>query len=459
MDHSLRLTEAQNRDLQRHLFPGDGREAVALLLCGRRQGSERHIFTTRKVVPIPHESCASRQDGRVTWSTDFVDELIKEAFGKEQAIVKVHSHPGDSRKFSSLDDNSDRAFFESVASILGDGLCHASLVMLPSGEIFGRVVENGAIGDDLSSVLVVGDDLNIWTECRSRGREGFTLRQAQAFGQGTTSKLRSLAVAIVGCSGTGSIVAEQLARLGVGKLVLVDPDVVEEKNLNRILNSGKEDSYFKRYKVHAIASAIARMGFAQEVEPFPLNLATRDAVFAVAGCDVAFGCMDGVEGRHLLNRLATFYCLPYFDVGVRLDADGFGGISSVAGAVQYLQPGCSSLLSRGLYTMSQVEAEEMRRMNPELYARHRGEGYLRGIVEGRPAVISINMFFASLAVNEFLARIHPYRNRPNSEFAYVGGNLTEVALLTEPEGAECAVLKRHVGMGDVEPLLERSILS
>jgi hypothetical protein len=109
--------------------------------------------------------------------------------------------------------------------------------------------------------------------------------------------------------------------------------------------------------------------------------------------------------------------------------------------------------------MSQVEAEEMRRMNPALYARHRGEGYLRGIIEGRPAVITINMFFASLAVNEFLARIHPYRNRPNSEFAYVGGNLTEVALLTESEGVECAVLKQHVGMGDVEPPLERSILS
>ncbi|MGO9269263.1 MAG: HesA/MoeB/ThiF family protein [Terriglobia bacterium] len=388
-----------------------------------------------------------------------MDELIKEARGKEQAIVKVHSHVGDFRKFSPLDDNSDRSLFESVASLLEDGLCHASLIMLTSGEIFGRVVENGAIGDGLSSVMVVGDDLKIWTGNRTREPETFTVRQAQAFGQGTTGKLRSLAVAIVGCSGTGSIVAEQLARLGVGKLVLVDPDIIEERNLNRILNSGKEDAYLNRYKVHAIASAIARMGFGQEVVPLSLNLATRTAVFAVAACDAVFGCMDGVEGRHLLNRLATFYCLPYFDVGVRLDADGLGGVASVAGAVHYLQPGRSSLLSRGLYTMAQVEAEEMRRMNPELYARHRDEGYLRGIVEERPAVITVNMFFASLAVNEFLARLHPYRNRPNSDYAYVGGNLAEVALLSEPEGPECAILKHRVGTGDVEPLLERSILS
>jgi tRNA A37 threonylcarbamoyladenosine dehydratase len=102
--------------------------------------------------------------------------------------------------------------------------------------------------------------------------------------------------------------------------VLVDPDRVEEKNLNRILNSGKEDAYLGRHKVYALASAIARMGLGQEVLPMPMNLISREAVMRVAECDVVFGCMDGVEGRHMLNRLATFYTLPYFDVGVRLDA-------------------------------------------------------------------------------------------------------------------------------------------
>ena len=58
---------------------------------------------------------------------------------------------------------------------------------------------------------------------------------------------------------------EQLARLGIGKLVLIDPESVEDKNLNRVLNSGKEDAYLSRFKVHVLASAIARMGFAQEV--------------------------------------------------------------------------------------------------------------------------------------------------------------------------------------------------
>src|SRR6185369_11165143 len=106
---------------------------------------------------------------------------------------------------------------------------------------------------------------------------------------------------------------------------------------------------------------IARMGLGQEVVPLAENLISPEAVMRVAECDLVFGCMDGVEGRHLLNRLATFYTMPYIDVGVRLDADGRGGIDQISGAVHYLQPGKSSLHSRGVYNMDRVNAEEIHR--------------------------------------------------------------------------------------------------
>jgi hypothetical protein len=61
-----------------------------------------------------------------------------------------------------------------------------------------------------------------------------------------------------------------------------------------------------------------------------------------------------------------------------------------------------------IYSLDQVQAEEMRRTNPEFYERQRGEGYLRGVVGNRPAVISVNMFYAALAVNDFLARLHSH---------------------------------------------------
>jgi hypothetical protein len=458
MKYALRMTDAQHGALRSHLFPGDGNEAVALLLCGRRNGIDRHILTVKKLVPIPHDQCDRRPD-RVTWPTDFVDPLLGEAYGRGYAIVKVHCHGIDYRRFSRTDDESDKALFSAVTSLLNDGLPHASVIMLPDGELFGRMLgEDGAVVAPLASVMTVGDDLRIWTEHRP-SLTSFSVRHAQAFGSGTTEILRTLSVAVVGCSGTGSVVVEQLARLGVGRIVLVDPDIVEEKNLNRILNSGKEDAYLGRPKVHVLASAIARMGLGQEVIPLQKNLLTPEAVRAVAECDLVFGCMDGVEGRHVLNRLATFYLMPYFDVGVRLDADGAGGIDRIAGAVHYLQPGLSSLLSRGVYDMKRVDAEAMRRTDPEMYRRLVREGYLRGVDEDRPAVVSVNTFFAALVVNEFLARLHPYRNQPNAEYAYVGANLSEMQFFPEGESAPCPVLQKHVGRGDVVPLLERASLS
>lgn len=453
------MTEPQRAAIQSHLFPGDRKEAVALLLCGRRNGTDRHVFTVRRIVTVPYNVCDRRTD-RITWPTDLVDDLLNEIYGKQKAIIKIHSHPFEYRQFSQTDDQSDRVLYSSITSLLADDLPHASVVMLPDGEMFGRVIGNeGTFISPLASIMAVGDDLRIYGHISASAADGFTLRHAQAFGSGTTQILRNLSVAVIGCSGTGSIVVEQLARLGVGRLVLVDPDPVEDKNLNRILNSRKEDAYLSRPKVHVLASAIARMGLGQEVIPIAENLISPVAVQRVAECDVAIGCMDGAEGRHMLNRLATFYTMPYIDVGVRLDADGNGGIDQIAGAVHYLQPGKSSLLSRGVYTMDRVNAEEIRRTNPELYRRRIKEGYLRGVEEDRPAVISVNMFFASLAVNELLARIHGYRNRSNTEYAWTAGSLTEMQFYPEPESAPCSVLERHVGRGDVIPLLERPALS
>lgn len=460
MNHSLRITEAQHGELRAHLFPGDGNEAAALLLCGRRQGQDGHILTAQEVLLIPHDACTVRKPDQITWPTRFVDTLLEKAYGRGRAIVKVHSHGEGYRFFSAVDDESDRNLFSSVASLLGDELPHASCIMLPCGELFGRVLDGDGLPlAALGKVTCVGDDIRIWEDQISSGVREFTRRHAQAFGSGTIHRLGRLSAVVVGCSGTGSIVVEQLARLGIGKLVLIDPDVVEEKNLNRILNTSKEDADSGRSKVEVLAAAIDRLGLGQKVVTFQTNLASKEAVLAAAECDIAFGCMDSVEGRHLLNRLATFYLMPYFDVGVRLDADGKGGIDGIAGAVHYLQPGKSSLLSREVYSIEEVEAEALKRVNPAMYESQRAQGYLRGVNEDRPAVISVNMLFASLAVNEFLARLHPYRNQPNSDFACVQGNLSEMVIIPEPEGTECARLRKHVGRGDTTPVLDMPALS
>lgn len=118
MNYHLRLTQAQHGLLQSHLFPGDHKEAVALLLCGRRRGESRHIFTVREVHPVPYADCIIRKEDQVTWDTQHIDALVQRAFNKGLAIVKVHSHPTGNDQFSLVDDESDASILPPLPASL-----------------------------------------------------------------------------------------------------------------------------------------------------------------------------------------------------------------------------------------------------------------------------------------------------------------------------------------------------
>ena len=257
-----------------------------------------------------------------------------------------------------------------------------------------------------------------------------------------------------GDADTGSIVIEQLARNCVGELVVVDPDAVEDKNLNRILNSTAMDAADRANKAKVQARAVSAMQLGTRVHTFGTDLLDRGVIEALSTCDVLFGCMDSVDGRHVLNKLASTYVIPLIDIGVRLDADGNGGIDSIWLAVHTVQPGGSSLLSRRVYSQEDLQAAFLRRTDPRAYEQQRKLGYVKGVMVDRPAVISVNMEAASAAVNEFLARVHPYRVAPNGRFA------VRRICLSDPEASEalgdgepCRAMARVVGLGDEEPLL------
>ena len=185
---------------------------------------------------------------------------------KNLAVIKIHSHPNGFSSFSMRDDGADQELFESVFGWMNSADPHASLVMLPNGELFGRAVWPGPYWEPLDLITVAGDDLKLWLPSSEESETVAALiRNEQAFGRGTMNLLRRLRIGVVGCSGTGSPVIEQLARLGVGTLVIVDPQCVEEKNLNRILNSTWRDAVEGRPKVEVLRRAIESIGLGTRV--------------------------------------------------------------------------------------------------------------------------------------------------------------------------------------------------
>ncbi len=243
--------------------------------------------------------------------------------------------------------------------------------------------------------------------------------------------------------------------------MLIDPDHVGDENLPRIPNTTAADASASALKLDVMARAVRSMGLGTVVETYPVNVAdSPEAVCALAGTDILIGCVDSVEGRHVANRIAAFYNLPFLDVGVKLIADGRGAIQEVCGAVYYMQPDGASLMDRGVYTPERLRAEATKRTDPAAYEDLRKSKYIEGVDEARPAVVSVNTQFASMLVNELLARLHPYRLENNSEYAIIRHSLAQMHTYYEPEAADGPrSFARLVGRGDASPLLDMPSLS
>lgn len=460
--HTLSLTAAQHLILMKHLFPGDGKEAVAIALCGRREGTRRYRLLAREVHLIPYDVCSVRTAVRVTWPTEWIEPLLEKAAKHGLSVVKIHGHPGGYPRFSDTDDIGDAELLPMIQSWVEHDIPHGSAVMLPDGEMFGRVFASTLGFIAFGGINVVGPDLHYWYADTGSALPSFVASHAQAFGEGTTQLFRKLSFAVIGCSGTGSPVVEQLVRLGAGEIILVDDDSVEDRNVNRILNSTMEDARNNRQKAEVLGDAIERIGLDTRVIRITKNLWDPLVIEEVAQADIVIGSMDSIDGRYLLNLLATYYVLPYFDIGVLLDAvpNGTerGRIREICGTVHYLQPGLSSLMSRGLFSMKDVADAGLRRRDPAAHAQQVKEGYIRGVHIQRPAVISVNMYAASLAINDLLARLHSYREEPNNSIASIEFSLSSLEMFTEPEGEPCPILKSCVGKGDTTPLLDTTEL-
>jgi proteasome lid subunit RPN8/RPN11 len=458
----LAISGRHHRQLAAHLFPGDGNEAVAFALCGRARRRDLELLVVQDIVPIPHEACRVRTPHTVAWPGAAMEPVLARAAARGLAVVKVHSHPTGYEWFSTTDDVAERDMFPSVFAWLDTDAPLASLIMLPDGRLVGRAVLESGDGLPLDGIRIAADDFKFLQYGHEESEAvvpDHGMRIAQTFGERTFRLLRRLRIGVVGASGTGSIVIEQLARNCVGELVVVDPDEVEDKNLNRILNSTATDAAVRANKAMVQTRAVNAMKLGTRVRTFSSDLLEREVVEALSTCDVLFGCMDSVDGRHVLNKLASTYVIPLIDVGVRLDADGHGGIDSIWLAVHTVLPGGSSLLSRRVYSQEDLQAAFLRRTDPHAYEQQRKLGYVKGVMVDRPAVISVNMEAAGAAVNEFLARVHPYRVAPNGRFAVRRISLSDPEVSESlGDGEPCRAMARVVGLGDEEPLLGLPLL-
>lgn len=120
-------------------------------------------------------------------------------------------------------------------------------------------------------------------------------------GQDGQARVARSKVVIIGCGALGAVQAEILSRAGVGNLVLVDRDFVEESNLQRQIMFEESDALNRLPKAVAAASRIARVNSSIQVEPLVTDVNFENVEEIVAGADVVLDGTDNFETRFLIN--------------------------------------------------------------------------------------------------------------------------------------------------------------
>jgi hypothetical protein len=385
-------------------------EAGAVLLAGVVHSSEGLRLLGRELHWVPDEA----YDRRTSRSLSIRSEGYVAALARAEKIgatpIWLHTHPGSNGIpiRSEYDEVVDDAL-QSTFRIRSGSEIYASLVFSPAGQWFrftGDVWEDGEQPTTcVTRTFIVGPRWSLLAPDNSpvelRVPTLFD-RQVRAFGGGIQRVLSQLRVGVVGCGGTGSAVSEQLTRLGIRSLLLIDPEELSESNVTRVYGSTPAGEGYA--KVDVLADHLEQIAPDATIERCRGTITAEPVARLLAGCDVVFGCTDDNAGRLILSRFSSYYLTPVIDAGVLLSSSG-GQLEGIDGRITVLSPGAACLVCRGRVDLARAQAELL---DPDEREALQAEGYAPELGQVEPAVVPYTSMVASFAVAELLERFIGY---------------------------------------------------
>lgn len=444
----IRISYSDWADVRRALLTTDGNENAAVLLCGTSNTKTERRLLVRKILSVPPESYEVRTGYRLKVSPAFYNRVIDLCLSGKLNPVLIHSHPSADEPWYSTSDDFGESRLLPVLEELIPGAVSASLLLsriLPAG----RRYLKGKFGS-LTSLTVVGPQVQTF---RFSPRESTPYsdndqfdRQVLAIGPDGQKLIAGLKVGLVGVGGTGSIVAEQLARLGVRDFTIVDPDEIEQSNVSRLFGSRPKDVGAPKVKV--IRAHLLKLG-TEKVFALKDNAIRQGVLTQLRDSDILFSCVDNDRSRALLSRFAYQYLIPVIDMGIRLDGRS-GEIRAAAGRVSVLGPGMVCLRCSHHVNPDRIRAESLPPSERQALAK---EGYVMGIDEPAPAVVSLNTTIGGLAVT---AALNMFLNltggvQPVDQLYDASEGIVFTARSAHQAGCDiCDEAKGVKGLGDIQ---------
>jgi molybdopterin/thiamine biosynthesis adenylyltransferase len=319
-EFSVALTEELARDLLDHLSKGSRQEDLTFAIWRESTGVRRTTsIIQRLVLPLDGER---ELHGNASFAPDYVLRALNElAPGEGLALIHSHLTPG----WQGMSQDDIVAERDRLASAVygRTGLPVVGVTTGTDGALSARrwlrQKQSSWEIHEATSARVVGRRLRstFHPELSPRQSRGNAqVATVSVWGDEHQADLARIRVGIVGLGSVGSLVAESLARVGVCNFVLIDYDLVEERNLDRTAGAERRD--IGRAKVAVAADHIRRVGTGREIDVQAVcySVLSRPGYGAALDCDVLFSCVDRPLPRHLLNALAYAHLVPVIDGGI-----------------------------------------------------------------------------------------------------------------------------------------------
>ncbi len=452
MKYTITISESVYAELFDHVLKDADQENAGFSFARLSLTEKETRLVIREFTPIEGIDLLETREDRMRIDSNALARAMKHARLTDQHLVFVHSHPSGFSEFSVADDESESAMFQSVFGRNdGDGP-HASLVLPRGGSPFARVwLQNGnAVAVD--RIRVIGKQFRFYDKIRSSYDLDVFDRQVRAFGQDLQVLLKALTIAVVGGGGTGSAVAEQLQRLGVGTLLVYDGDAFESSNVTRVYGSRLSDEGTP--KVDLCKRNADQIGLGTKIITFPSSIGDEETAKSLRSADIVVGCTDDHWGRSIMCEISTRYLIPVIDMGVRLTSND-GCIESICGRVTTIFPGAACLVCRERISARMITAEIDQLFNPEEAEELRDEGYAPELEEKDPSVITFTTTVASTAINELIHRLTGFMGaeRQSTE-VIIFFDRSEMKTNATPPVAGCSCQNPdHIGVADTADFL------
>lgn len=435
-------------------------ETAGVMLAGVAEAPNGDIKLLARCIRWVGESAYSRREtyGLTIQSEGYVHALA-EAETLGATCIWVHTHPG--QDASPRPSTHDHLVDEEIADLFrlrSGSQYYGTLIFSPrsTGLSFtGYLQREGSDAVQIERLWQVGSR---WRLARAYDSALPQLspifdRNVRAFGAAIQQTLGDLSIGIVGCGGTGSAVAEQLVRLGVRHLTIIDPDELSGSNLTRVYGSTQSD--LGKPKVQILNHHLMQIASDLRCESVQAMITLEPVARSLIGCDVIFGCTDDNAGRMVLSRLATYLLKPVIDCGVLLSSDTDGQLAGIDGRITVLSPGQACLICRNRIDLARASAELL---TPDERVRRADEGYAPALAQTEPAVVTFTTLVGATAVSELLERLIGYGPEPRPSEILLRCHEREISTnIAQPVLRHyCHPSSGKLGIGMTQPFLEQT---